>query len=192
MNKLVAALVMALAIPAAPLLAAPASAEEAMKDLGIPVGQNVPLITGVSPDNEPKTFTQLTGEKGVTLAFFRSADWCPFCKNQLKDLNNIAAELEAKGYPLVALSYDSVETLKKFHDKEELTYTLLSDPDSEIIDAFGVRNMEVAGNRRFDGIPHPAIFFINTDGVVEAKLYEESYRDRPAPELILSTVDGLN
>ncbi len=52
--------------------------------------------------------------------------------------------------------------------------------------------MEVAGNKRFDGIPHPAIFFINTDGVVEAKLYEDSYRDRPETEAILSTVDGLD
>ncbi len=192
MNKLIAALVMALAVPATPLLAAPVAAEEGMTDLGIPVGQNVPLVTGVSQEGEPQTFAQLTGTNGVTLVFVRSADWCPFCKNQLKDLNNIAADLDAKGYPLVALSYDPVDTLKTFHDKNDLTYTLLSDPDSEIIDAFGIRNMEVAGNKRFDGIPHPAIFFINTDGVVEAKLYEDSYRDRPETEAILSTVDGLD
>ncbi len=192
MNKLVAALVIALAVPTAPLLAAPAAAEDAMADLGIPVGDTVPLVTGVSHNGAPLTFDQITGTNGVTLAFVRSADWCPFCKNQLKDLNNIAAELEAKGYPLVALSYDPVDTLKKFHDKNELTYTLLSDPDSEIIDAFGVRNMDVAGNKRFDGIPHPAIFFISDEGVVEAKLYEESYRDRPETELIIETVDGLN
>ncbi len=192
MNKLVAALVMALAAPAAPLLTAPAAAEETMADLGIPVGQTVPLVTGVNQDGEPMTFDQMVGANGATLVFYRSADWCPFCKEQLKDLNSIAADLDAKGYPLVALSYDPVDTLKKFHGKEGLAYTLISDPDSEIIDAFGIRNEEVAGNRRFDGIPHPAIFFINTDGVVEAKLYEESYRDRPETELIIETVDGLN
>ena len=162
-----------------------------MADLGIPVGQTVPLVTGVDQDGEPMTFDQMVGANGATLVFYRSADWCPFCKNQLKDLNSIAADLEAKGYPLVALSYDPVDTLKKFHTREGLTYTLISDPDSEIIDAFGLRNEEVAGNRRFDGIPHPAIFFINTDGVVEAKLYEESYRDRPETELIIETVDDL-
>lgn len=192
MNKLVAALVMALAAPAAPLLTAPAAAEESMADLGIPVGQRAPSVAGVNQDGEAMTFDQMVGAKGATLVFYRSADWCPFCKNQLKDLNTIAAELDAKGYPLVALSYDPVDTLKKFHTKEGLAYTLISDPDSEIIDAFGIRNEEVAGNRRFDGIPHPAIFFINTDGVVEAKLYEESYRDRPERELIIEKVDGLN
>lgn len=192
MNKLVLALAIALAVPATPLLTAPAAAEDAMTDLGIPVGQNVPLITGVDHTGEPRTFDQLKGANGMTLAFVRSADWCPFCKRQLKDLNAIAADLDAKGYPLVALSYDSVETLENFHSKEELNYTLLSDPNSEIIDAFGVRNEEMNGRRRFDGIPHPAIFFIDDAGVVEAKLYEESYRDRPETELIIETVDGLN
>ncbi len=79
MNKLIAALVMALAVPATPLLAAPVAAEEGMTDLGIPVGQNVPLVTGVSQEGEPQTFAQLTGTNGVTLVFVRSADWCPFC-----------------------------------------------------------------------------------------------------------------
>ncbi len=191
-NRLVAAIVMALAMPATALLAAPAMAEEAEKaELGLSVGETVPLVTGITQANDPATFEQLAGDKGVTLVFFRSADWCPFCKGQLKDLNAIADQLDAKGYPLVALSYDSVETLEKFHSKNDLKYTLLSDPDSEIIDAFKVRNEEVSGNKRFDGIPHPAIFFVSKEGKVEAKLYEDGYRDRPETEVVLSTVDGL-
>ena len=67
MNKLVAALVMALAAPAAPLLTAPAAAEETMADLGIPVGQTVPLVTGVNQDGEPMTFDQMVGAKPLDI-----------------------------------------------------------------------------------------------------------------------------
>ena len=191
-NRLAAALALAMATPVAALLSAPAYAENMQSgELGLPVGAQAPLVTGVTQENAPKTFDQLTGENGLVLAFFRSADWCPYCKGQLRDLNTIAADLDAKGYKLAALSYDSVDTLKEFSEKNAIAYTLLSDPQSEIIDAFGVRNEEMRGKKRFDGIPHPAIFFISPDGVIKAKLYEEGYKNRPQTAAILETAASL-
>ncbi|MEZ5938472.1 MAG: peroxiredoxin family protein [Hyphomonadaceae bacterium] len=110
--------------------AAPALAEAPM-EFGMKVGETVPAIEGTTQDGRPADFASLNGEHGMVLAFFRSADWCPFCKKQLEDLNTVAPQLAAAGYPLVALSYDPVETLKRFSEKKALTYTLLSDPDSK-------------------------------------------------------------
>ncbi|NRA31563.1 MAG: hypothetical protein HRU11_15040, partial [Parvularculaceae bacterium] len=49
------------------------------------------------------------------------------------------------------------------------------------------------------GIPHPAVFVVDENGVVEAKLYEEdyasnkkSYRNRPAVETILEAVQDAD
>jgi peroxiredoxin len=176
----------ALALVLAPL---PAAAQ-APKDLGVAVGTMSPAVTGTTQDGQAATFASLKGEKGLVIAFVRSADWCPFCKQQLKDLNTIADDLDARGFKLAALSYDSVETLAKFSKANKLAYTLLSDPNSQVIDAFGLRNHEVAGNKRYDGIPHPAIYILAADGKILDKLYEESYRKRPPTDLVVKAVDA--
>ncbi|MND04057.1 hypothetical protein D3C83_241620 [compost metagenome] len=41
-----------------------------------------------------------------------------------------------------------------------------------------------------DGIPHPAIYVISTDGMILDKLYEESYRKRPSTDVVLKAVDA--
>ena len=170
----------------------PADAQDAIKaEMGLKVGARIPAFAATTDVGAAADFNSLKGKKGLTLVFFRSADWCPFCKLQLMDLNTIAADLSARGYPLAALSYDPVETLAKFKAQRSLNYTLLSDPKSAAIDAFGVRNETVRGQGRFDGIPNPAIFIIGADGVVKAKLYEESYQKRPPAQLVLKTIDGL-
>jgi peroxiredoxin len=173
--------------------ALPAQGQATMKaEMGLKVGAHIPAFTATSDTGAVSDFNSLKGTNGLTFVFFRSADWCPFCKAQLIDLNTIAADLTARGYPLVALSYDPVPTLAKFKSQKALGYTLLSDPKSTAIDAFGVRNDEVRGQDRYDGIPNPAIFIIGNDGVVMAKLYEDSYRKRPPAQLVLQTVDSLH
>jgi peroxiredoxin len=182
-------IVSALAAAFVGLAALPAAAQ-APKDFGISIGVQAPPIAGTAQDGKSVTFADLKGQKGLVIAFVRSADWCPFCKQQLKDLNTIADDLDARGFKLVALSYDNVETLAKFAKSSKITYTLLSDPRSTVIDAFGIRNMDVAGNKRMDGIPHPAIYVISADGVILDKLYEESYRERPPADVVLKAVDA--
>lgn len=136
-----------------------------------------------------QTFDTLKGENGAVLVFTRSADWCPFCQRQMIDLNAIQSDLAERGYTLVSVSYDSVEKLQVFGAKHGIAYKMLSDPDSEIIKAFGILNEEMKPGSRFYGIPHPAIYIVSSDGTVEAVLKEENYRDRPEPQLILDTID---
>lgn len=166
-----------------------AAAQAAIAELGPAVGVAAPAIAGADQTGAAVSFASLKGEKGLVIAFVRSADWCPFCKKQLEDLNTIADDLEGRGFKLVALSYDSVDTLAKFAKSKKLAYTLVSDPKSQVIDAFGLRNMDMAGSARMNGIPHPAIFVIGADGKVLAKLREESYRKRPPTTVVLKAVD---
>jgi peroxiredoxin len=77
-----------------------------------------------------------------------------------------------------------VEVLDRFAKKREITYPLLSDVGSRVIDAYGVRNLEAKGSR-IDGVPHPATFIVDKNGVIRAKLFREGYRERhSADELI--------
>ncbi|MCA8902742.1 MAG: peroxiredoxin family protein, partial [Hyphomonas sp.] len=166
-----------------------ALAAEQMR-VGPVVGQPAPQVEVTGPDG-PVSLTAIAGEQGTVAVFFRSADWCPFCKKQLKSLDAIAAPLAEAGWTLAGISYDSPQTLAGFSAKEGLHYSLYADAGSAAIDAFDLRNMDVMAGSRFDGIPHPAIVFVGADGVVKAVMREEGYKKRPEPEDVLAMAAAL-
>lgn len=190
MRKLTIALSLALAplaFGSAPVLAQlPAGME-----LGPKVGAQAPGFSVTDLSGEKRSLKSMVGAKGATIVFVRSADWCPFCKLQLNSLNKVAGELEAMGWPVTAISYDSTQTLETFSKASSITYSLMSDPGSKAIDAFGLRNEAMNGKTRFEGIPHPIILFVGTDGTVKAKLYEEAYQKRPTNEVVLEAARKL-
>lgn len=190
MKKLIAAIMLA-SMPAVGVSMTAAAQLPAGTELGPKVGAKAPAFTLVAGNGENRSLQRIAGDKGVTLVFVRSADWCPFCKLQLKSLNEVADDLEALGWPIVGASYDSTEILEAFAKANDLNYALMSDAGSKAIDAFGIRNDTVSGSARFNGIPHPIILFIAKDGTVKAKLYEEAYQKRPASEVVLATARGL-
>jgi peroxiredoxin len=65
-----------------------------------------------------------------------------------------------------------------------IKFPLLSDPNSETIDAFQIRNREVKAGSRQDGIPHPGTFLVDSDGVVRAKLFYTVRKRHSSEELI--------
>jgi peroxiredoxin len=89
--------------------------------------------------------------------------------------SNLAAFRKA-GIQPVAVSYDSVDVLKRFAKDRDITYPLLADPESRAINAFKIRNTAARG--RTAGIPHPGTFIIGKDGRIVARLAHDGYRER--------------
>lgn len=160
-------------------------------DIGPEVGKVLPVEISLSDQKgEKKNLPQLMGEKGIILVFFRSADWCPYCRSQLIDLQQNAFKQAAeKGYTTAGISYDSVDILDKFSRKFSISYPLLSDEGSKVIDSLKLRNPAYKGKSRFYGVPYPMVLVIGKDGIVKAKLFEENYRKRPATSTILAALD---
>ena len=163
------------------------------EDLGPPVGVMAPDI-GMRLDQTgmPRTLADVMGKNGVVLMFFRSADWCPYCQAQLIDVNGGVAEIEKRGYRVAALSYDSPEILQRFAVKRNIAFTFLSDPKSEVIDLYKLRDPQYPPGSRAYGVPRPIIFVLDEQGVVKAKLYEESFKVRPPVTAVISKLDELN
>jgi peroxiredoxin len=95
---------------------------------------------------------------------------------------------------LFAISYDSVETLAEFAEKFGITYPLLSDEGSVVIRALGLYNEHLLEQHRFYGreprpdqygVPYPGIFRLDEQGTIVDKQFEQSYRVRPAPAVLL-------
>ena len=185
MVRIIAALLLALG------LAAPAVANPAY-DLGPATGSKVPTI-GMPQDEtgKPRSLDSLMGEKGVVLFFFRSAAWCPYCQLQLMDLNGGLADIQKRGYRLAGISYEPPAVDADFIKERGLKYTLLSDPKSEIIDRYKLRDPQYKKGSRAYGVPQPIIFVLDRDGVVKAKLYEDTFKKRPPVSLVIETLDKL-
>ena len=162
------------------------------EDLGPPIGTKAPDIgTRLDQANKLRTLPDVMGENGLVFMFFRSAGWCPFCQAQLIDVNGGVAEIEKRGYRIAALSYDSPEVLQAFTAKRNIAFTFLSDPKSEVIDLYQLRDPQYPPGNRAHGVPRPIIFILDKNGVIKAKLYEESFKVRPPVTEIISALDKL-
>lgn len=187
-------LVAASLVLAAPIMTAETDTAdaEAVVAIGPAIGSAAPEFSAVRSDGEDVSLADITGENGAVLVFSRSLDWCPFCTKQAVELNSVASTMSDAGWPMSLITYDTVEILADYKESEEIAYTLLSDTDSATIDAFGLRNTEVTAGSRFDGIPHPAIVFIDAEGTVVEMLREEGFRVRPETELLPATAAELS
>jgi peroxiredoxin len=144
--------------------------------IGLEVGQKAPDFSARDQFGKQQTLETLKGPKGTVLLFFRSADWWPYCKAQLVELQNAKGRFEKQGISVAALSYDTVEILKSFADRRKIEFPMLADPDSQTIRAYAVLNAEASG--QYKGMARPGYFFIDTKGVIREKFFETKYRQR--------------
>ncbi|NHK28036.1 peroxiredoxin family protein [Parvularcula flava] len=164
--------------------------------LGPEVGETIPHDLAL--DGAPG-FDELKGENGMVLFFVRSVDWCPYCKAQVIEASGAHDDFAALGLEPVYLSYDTVEKQTAFTSQRDISGSFVSDPQSEIIKAFGLLNTNHKPGEFGYGIPFPAIFIVDANGVVRARLYEEdyltntkSYQDRPAIEIVLEAAASVS
>jgi len=153
-------------------------------EVGLRAGQKAPDFSARDQFGKTQTLDSLKGSKGTVLLFYRSADWCPYCKGQLIQLQAAKKRFEEQGIKLAGVSYDSVEILKYFSDRRKIEFPLLSDPDSKIIRMYQVLNSEAIGPNA--GMARPGYFFIDPKGNIREKFFEAKYRERLTGNTVLS------
>ena len=153
-------------------------------EVGLGAGQKAPDFSAADQFGKTQTLATLRGSKGTVLLFYRSADWCPYCKGQLIQLQAAKDRFEKQGIKLAGISYDSVGILKYFSDRQKIDFPLLSDPDSKIIRRYQVLNAEAIGPNA--GMARPGYFYIDPAGMIREKFFEARYRERLTGNTVLS------
>jgi len=98
---------------------------------------------------------------------------------------------DAAGVKLFALSYDKQDALAEFATAHEITYTLLSDPHTDIIRRFGILNTLIEpGDHPWYGLPFPGSYVIDADGIIVAKYFEHNLALRPGADMLLRAATG--
>ncbi len=167
---------------------APAGERYAL-DSGPQVGDPIPHTRATHDQSGTRQdFQTITGENGLVLLFSRSLSWCVFCKAEALDWSARVEEFNSLGYKVAILTYDSVDDLKRFAGRRNISYTLLSDPESEVIRAFDLLNERYRSGSPAFGVPHPAIFVIDPDGFVAHRFAEDTYSSRTKIDLVLEAL----
>ena len=174
------------------IVAASVTSGMSANELGPAVGTKAPDIgKRLDQDGKSRTFADLAGRNGLVLMFNRSTGWCPFCQAQMIELNGGNAEIEKRGYRVVVLTYDSPDVLKGFATRRQIAYTMLSDPKSEVIDAYNLRDPQYPPGHRAHGVPRPIILVLDPATTIKAKLYEEDYKVRPPVTAIIGKLNEI-
>jgi peroxiredoxin Q/BCP len=99
-------------------------------------GQPAPDFELPDQDGTPVRLSDLRGQK-VVLYFYPKAD-TPGCTTQACGIRDHQADYDAAGAIVLGVSPDSVADVKRFHDKQGLTFRLLADQDHALAERYGV------------------------------------------------------
>ncbi len=127
-------------------------------------GDKAPQFSLLDKDDNEVTLAQFEGKK--VLVYFYPKAMTPGCNVQAQGLRDIKSELDALNVVVLGISPDATKRLVKFTDKYELNFTLLSDEDHAIADAFGIWGLKKFMGKEYDGI-HRTSFMIDESGVIE-------------------------
>lgn len=89
------------------------------------------------PDSDGKVHSLSDYKNKYLVIYFYPRDDTPGCTLEAKDFNKYLDDIHKLGAEVVGISKDDEKSHKKFCDKYKLEFTLLSDPASETIKAYG-------------------------------------------------------
>ncbi|GHS89532.1 peroxiredoxin [Campylobacterota bacterium] len=102
--------------------------------------------------------------KWVVLYFYPK-DSTSGCTKEACDFSASLGEFERSGAIVLGVSPDSVKSHKNFIGKQNLAHTLLSDPDHEALEAYGVWREKSMYGRTYMGVARTT-FLINPQGAI--------------------------
>ncbi|MCU8084740.1 thioredoxin-dependent thiol peroxidase [Shewanella sp. SM23] len=126
-------------------------------------------------------------KQGPVLVYFYPKASTPGCTVQACGLRDSKAELDSHNVTVFGISPDPVVKLAKFAEKQALNFTLLSDEDHSVADAFGVWGEKKFMGKTYDGI-HRLSFLINTDGTI-AHVFDK-FKTKDHHEVVLAQIAG--
>ena len=97
---------------------------------------------------------------------FYPKDNTPGCTKQACGFAQLYPDFNEKGAVILGVSKDSVKSHKKFQEKYQLPFTLLSDPELQVIQAYDVWKEKNMYGKKVMGVVRTT-YLINEEGIIE-------------------------
>jgi peroxiredoxin len=190
-----------------------ASDQAALAAAGVPAGA-VAVGDTLSPFALPdatgqiRTLDELTADGPAVIVFYRG-DWCPYCNLTLRTYEQeLLPHLGAYSARLVAISPETPDASLSTQEKNELTYTVLSDGGVELADSLGITfdpsedglaaqrgfGLDITTTRADGGtrLPMPTVLIVDHDHTVRFVDIHPDYTGRTEVSDILAALQTLS
>jgi len=137
-------------------------------DTRLSPGDTAPDFTLTSDTGDQVTLSDLRGSK--VIVYFYPAAMTPGCTKQACDFTDSLDSLKVHGYEVLGISPDKPEKLAKFRDRDHLTITLLSDPDRDVLAAYGAFGEKKMYGKTVQGVIR-STFVVDEEGRIEQAQY---------------------
>ncbi|MFO6451385.1 MULTISPECIES: thioredoxin-dependent thiol peroxidase [unclassified Aeromicrobium] len=131
-------------------------------------GDPAPDFTLPTDAGKTVTLSDLRGRR--VIVYFYPAAMTPGCTKQACDFSDSIDRLQAEGYDVLGISPDQPEKLAKFRERDGLSITLLSDPDKQVLGAYGAFGEKKLYGKVVEGVIR-STFVIDAEGNVELAQY---------------------
>ncbi len=181
------------------------SAEEASKT-ALKVGAAMPAFDLTDAKGNSVSSADLLKEGNLVVVFYRGA-WCPFCNLYLRNLQKNLSGIKENGGVLVAISVENPDTSMSIAKKNDVEFTVLSDPKLELARKFGiVYQLSPETNEQYKNygvdlvkqngtekpdLPLSATYIVNQKGEIVYSFLEPDYKKRAEPSVIIETLKKM-
>ena len=110
----------------------------------------------------------LRGRK--VIVYFYPAAMTPGCTKQACDFSDSLEQLQGQGYEVVGISPDQPEKLARFRERDNVTITLLSDPDKAVMTSYGAFGEKKLYGKVVQGVIR-STFVLDEEGTIEHAMY---------------------
>jgi thioredoxin-dependent peroxiredoxin len=131
-------------------------------------GDPAPEFTLDDADGRSVALADHRGQKVIVYVY--PAAMTPGCTKQACDFRDSLDSLAAAGYAVLGISPDKPAALAKFREKEGLTFPLLSDPDKQMLTAWGAYGEKQLYGKTVQGVIR-STFIVGEDGRIEVAQY---------------------
>ena len=143
-------------------------------------GIAAPDFTLCDQDGKEVRLSDFRGKKVVL--YFYSKDNTAGCNKQACGFGELYPQFVEKGAEVIGISKDTVASHRKFADKFELPFTLLADPEKEVLQLYDVLKEKTMYGKKVMGTVRTT-HLINEEGIIEKAFGKVKPGENPAQML---------
>tara|TARA_B100000214_G_scaffold120167_1_gene84987 strand:+ start:607 stop:1059 length:453 start_codon:yes stop_codon:yes gene_type:complete len=140
-------------------------------------GDTAPEINSVDQNGNKITLEQYKGRKVVL--YFYPKDMTPGCTAQSCNLTDNYDALQKAGYEVLGVSCDSAKRHQKFIEKYNLSFSLVSDEEKNVVKDYGVWGLKKFMGREYMGISRTT-FIIDENGIIQEVIIKVDTKNHAA------------